>query len=92
MFSGGYLPNNGETFFIKLRLGDIYLTQTANCFPQLSKSRSENVLYLIHIPYTNEDKRTFYFATFIDDKLRWTQIYFMKVKSEVKKILSLSRD
>lgn len=63
--------------------------QTATPIPKKTKLRETNLLELIHSDLcgpirTNSIGGAKYFATFIDDKSRWVQVYFLKSKDEVK--------
>lgn len=58
-------------------------------FPKISESRSKKLLNLIHSdvcgPFrTKSLGGSQYFATFIDDKSKYTEVYFLKKKSDVK--------
>lgn len=67
----------------------MYFKQTTEPFPKVSTTRREDVLYMV-----NSDIRrllpvklnggALYLATFIGDKSRWTEVYFLKKKTDVK--------
>ena len=62
--------------------------QTRKSFPKESTTRAHKILELIHTdvcgPMENKSLGgSRYFVTFIDDKSRYTAIYFMKQKNEV---------
>ena len=62
--------------------------QSQTPFPKRDQERTENLLEIIHTdicgPMRTESKcGARYFATFIDDKSRWCEIYFLKDRSEI---------
>lgn len=68
--------------------------QTRLPFNKKSKGRSKSVLELIHSDICGPIRAPSssgcqYFITFIDDKSRWCEVYFMKNKSEVPKIFQI---
>lgn len=63
--------------------------QCATPFPQVSNSRSRKMLELVHSDVCGPMRiksigGAAYFATFIDDKSRWVDVYFLKTRSDVK--------
>lgn len=64
--------------------------QSAKPFPQISLTRSNKPLELIHSDVcgpmrTKSIGGSTFFATFIDDKSRYVEVFFLKAKSDVKK-------
>lgn len=65
--------------------------QSATPFPQKSLTKSENILELIYSDVCGPMRvqsigGATYFVTFIDDKSRYVEVFFLKAKSEVKKL------
>ena len=64
--------------------------QVQTAFPKNNKNKQMDVLEIVHSDVCGPIKTKSiggnrYFVTFIDDKSGWTEVYFMKNKSEVKR-------
>ena len=67
----------------------IMVKQTQNLFPKDHVNHTKNKLDLIHSDVcspmrTQSIGQKKYFATFIDEKSNWTEVYFLKNKCDVK--------
>ena len=90
------MAKSGRVYGLNIK-GDEKLTQcevclrekqTSSSFPKSVNERTENLLEIVHTDLCGPMRHSSfsgkkYFVTFIDDKSRWCEVYFVKNKTEI---------